>query len=113
MGLHARGRSSMVVGAAAGLLQHGRGAARHEIPWLRWHEAQSVPRTEHGESALSAVQVHGHRRAERNMTMFDTCGPTDTPDDVDIDAMREKYAQERAKRLRPEGASQYLELKNE
>lgn len=47
------------------------------------------------------------------MTMFDTCGPTQTPDDVDIDALREKYAQERAKRLRREGADQYLELKDD
>ena len=38
------------------------------------------------------------------MTMFDTCGPTQTPEDIDIDALREKYAQEREKRLRPEGA---------
>ena len=30
------------------------------------------------------------------MTMFDTCGPTQTPEDIDIDALREKYAQERA-----------------
>ncbi len=42
-----------------------------------------------------------------------TCGPTDTPDDIDIDALREKYAQERAKRVRPEGAGQYLELKDD
>ena len=38
------------------------------------------------------------------MTMFDTCGPTQTPDDIDIDALREKYSQERDKRLRPEGS---------
>lgn len=38
------------------------------------------------------------------------CGPTDVPTDVDITALREKYAAERAKRVRPEGASQYLEL---
>ncbi|PRC42293.1 monooxygenase, partial [Mycobacterium sp. ITM-2017-0098] len=44
---------------------------------------------------------------------MNTCGPTDTPDDFDIDALREKYAQERAKRLRPEGASQYLELEGD
>jgi cyclohexanone monooxygenase len=42
-----------------------------------------------------------------------TCGPTDTPDDFDIDALREKYALERAKRLRPEGAGQYLELEGD
>ena len=44
------------------------------------------------------------------MTTTDTCGPTATPDDIDIPAIREKYAAERAKRLRPEGGSQYLEL---
>ncbi len=44
---------------------------------------------------------------------METCGPTDTPADIDIDALREKYAQERAKRLRPEGADQYLELEGE
>ena len=38
------------------------------------------------------------------------CGPTDVPQDVDIDAMRAKYAQERQKRLRTEGGAQYLEL---
>ncbi|WP_431240493.1 flavin-containing monooxygenase [Mycolicibacterium aichiense] len=38
------------------------------------------------------------------------CGPTPTPDDVDIDALREKYRVEREKRLRPEGSAQYLEL---
>ena len=47
------------------------------------------------------------------MTLFDTCGPTQTPDDIDIDALREKYSQERDKRLRPEGATQYLELKDD
>ncbi|SEA38610.1 MULTISPECIES: NAD(P)/FAD-dependent oxidoreductase [unclassified Mycobacterium] len=47
------------------------------------------------------------------MTLFDTCGPTQTPDDVDIDAMREKYAYERAKRVRPEGSAQYLEVKDD
>lgn len=41
------------------------------------------------------------------------CGPTDTPADFDIDAIREKYAAERAKRLRPEGADQYQELDGE
>ncbi|MCV7150777.1 flavin-containing monooxygenase [Mycolicibacterium pyrenivorans] len=44
---------------------------------------------------------------------METCGPTDTPTDIDIPALREKYAQERAKRLRPEGAKQYLELKDD
>src|SRR6476469_6804786 len=43
-------------------------------------------------------------------TTDNTCGPTATPDDIDIPAIREKYAAERANRLRPEGGSQYLEL---
>src|ERR1700757_2209882 len=47
------------------------------------------------------------------MTMFDTCGPTQTPDDIDIDELREKYLFERDKRLRPEGSKQYLELKDD
>ncbi|MGO9382869.1 MAG: flavin-containing monooxygenase [Mycobacterium sp.] len=47
------------------------------------------------------------------MTLFDTCGPTDTPDDIDIPALREKYLHERDKRLRPEGSKQYLELEGE
>ncbi len=47
------------------------------------------------------------------MTISDTCGPTQTPDDIDIDALREKYAQERAKRLRPDGSKQYVELSDD
>jgi cyclohexanone monooxygenase len=43
----------------------------------------------------------------------ETCGPTQTPDDVDIDALRQKYAQEREKRMRADGSAQYLELKGE
>ena len=41
------------------------------------------------------------------------CQPTQTPTDIDIDALREKYLRERDKRLRPEGSTQYLELKGE
>ena len=45
------------------------------------------------------------------MTLFgDGCGPTQTPDDIDIEALREKYRIEREKRLRPEGSKQYIEL---
>ena len=44
------------------------------------------------------------------MTTSETCGPTDVPQDVDIDAMRTEYAQEREKRLRKDGGTQYLEL---
>ncbi|OBF27779.1 monooxygenase [Mycobacterium sp. ACS1612] len=47
------------------------------------------------------------------MTLFDTCGPTQTPDDIDIDALREKYLYERDKRLRADGSTQYLELKDD
>ncbi len=47
------------------------------------------------------------------MTDQQTCGPTDTPTDIDIPAIREKYAAERTKRLRSEGADQYLELEGD
>lgn len=36
------------------------------------------------------------------------CLPSETPDDIDIPALREKYRQERNKRLRPEGGDQYV-----
>ena len=36
------------------------------------------------------------------------CEPTLTPNDIDIPALREKYRQERDKRLSPEGQQQYL-----
>jgi cyclohexanone monooxygenase len=38
-----------------------------------------------------------------------TCGPTETPADIDIDALREKYRHEREKRLRKEGSRQYVQ----
>src|SRR5581483_9327733 len=60
------------------------------------------------------VQVYGHRRtAGAAMTFQETCAPTDTPDDVDIAALREKYRQEREKRLRKEGSKQYIELEDD
>jgi cation diffusion facilitator CzcD-associated flavoprotein CzcO len=36
------------------------------------------------------------------------CEPTQTPEDIDIPAMREKYRQERDKRMRKDGQRQYL-----
>jgi cyclohexanone monooxygenase len=38
------------------------------------------------------------------------CPSTQTPDDIDLPALREKYRREREKRLRPEGSKQYIEL---
>lgn len=46
-------------------------------------------------------------------THQDSCGPTQTPDDVDIAALREKYRLEREKRLRKEGSKQYIELEDD
>jgi cyclohexanone monooxygenase len=37
------------------------------------------------------------------------CGPTETPTDIDIPALRQKYRAEREKRLRPEGSRQYVQ----
>ncbi|WP_299564408.1 NAD(P)/FAD-dependent oxidoreductase [uncultured Mycolicibacterium sp.] len=47
------------------------------------------------------------------MAIFGNCGPTRTPDDIDIEWLREKYRIEREKRLRPEGSKQYIELTDE
>jgi cyclohexanone monooxygenase len=48
------------------------------------------------------------------MTAYHTdCEPTRTPDDVDIQALREKYRSEREKRLRKEGSKQYIELSDD
>jgi len=41
------------------------------------------------------------------------CEPTQTPDDVDIPALRRRYRQERDKRLRPEGSKQYVVAEGE
>ncbi|WP_084032420.1 FAD-dependent oxidoreductase [Mycobacterium avium subsp. hominissuis] len=46
-------------------------------------------------------------------TQQEGCGPTQTPDDIDIDALRQKYAHEREKRLRKEGSKQYIELEDD
>ena len=35
------------------------------------------------------------------------CDPTNTPEDIDLDALRERYRQERDKRIRVEGSTQY------
>ena len=42
--------------------------------------------------------------------MTTECGPTDTPVDIDISALRQRYQQERGKRLRDDGSKQYVEL---
>lgn len=47
------------------------------------------------------------------MTGVSDCSPTTTPVDIDLDSLREKYRQERVKRLRPEGSKQYIELSDD
>ncbi len=44
------------------------------------------------------------------MTGGSDCQPTQSPEDIDLQALREKYRAERDKRLRPEGSKQYVEL---
>ena len=55
----------------------------------------------------------GSRGQERSDPGDKHCGPTDTPTDIDIDGLRDKYLHERDKRLRAEGSKQYVELKGE
>lgn len=45
--------------------------------------------------------------------MVAKCEPTQTPDDIDVPALREKYRVERDKRLRVEGAKQFLHTAGE
>lgn len=39
-----------------------------------------------------------------------TCEPTVTPDDIDLEKLKEKYRQERDRRLRPDRNQQYIEV---
>ena len=41
------------------------------------------------------------------------CKATQTPEDIDIPALRERYRLERERRLRPEGSQQYVELSDD
>ena len=47
------------------------------------------------------------------VTMDMACQPTEVPEDIDIDAIRAKYAHERDKRVRKEGEAQYVEVSDE
>ena len=62
---------------------------------------------------MTTVEGNASSGQQRSDSGDGHCGPTDTPDDIDIPALREKYRVEREKRLRPEGATQYQELKGE
>ena len=42
-----------------------------------------------------------------------SCQPTATPDDIDMATLREKYRQERDRRVRRDGQYQYLRTKDE
>ena len=81
----------LAVGAAAGLLQHGRGAAGHEVGRLPRHQAQPVPRTQHRQPALPAVQVHGHRRTPRTLSDFGAFGHAQRNEHTEIAEKEETY----------------------
>jgi cyclohexanone monooxygenase len=53
----------------------------------------------------------GNRRAEETRTM--TAASERSGDEIDIEALRRRYAAERAVRLRPDGSAQYQELAGE
>ena len=57
--VHAGRRPELAVGAAAGLLEHGRGAAGHEVGRLPGHQAQPVPRTQHRQPAHQLSKYMG------------------------------------------------------
>ena len=74
----------------------------------------NLPRTQHRQPSHPAVQVHGHRRTTEQ-EIDDDCskpaGPLRRPDDIDIDALRRSTAGAQA--VASEGATQYLELKDD
>ena len=57
---------------------------------------------------MGTRRTAGAHQGARPMTP--DCGPTDVPQDVDIEALRERYRAERDKRLRRDRSAQYLEL---
>ena len=59
MGVHPGRRSALAVGPAAGLLQHGRRAAGHEVGSGSPAHAQSLPRTQHRQPAPPTVKYMG------------------------------------------------------
>ncbi len=64
VGAHPARRPALAQCAAAGLLEHGRGAAGHEVARLPGHAAQPLPRTQHRQPALPAVEIHGRGRPD-------------------------------------------------
>ena len=72
---------------------------------LHYHLSKFMGTGEPTERLPDAKQITSDDR--RNLR------PHGDPRDVDIEALREKYRAERDKRLRPEGAEQYLELEDE
>ena len=73
--VHPGGRPELAVGAAAGLLEHGRRAAGHEIGRLPWHQAQPVPRAQHRQpcttSCPSTWAPANHRSSMSDSTSDD------------------------------------------
>src|SRR5580693_628962 len=68
------------------------------------------------DSIIGACSIFSERsrwRSGRNRNMGDAPHTADLVIDFDPDALREKYRQERDKRLRPEGNDQYVEVKGQ
>src|SRR5271166_498981 len=65
MGVHPGDRPELAFRAAAGLLQHGRRAAGHEIPRLPRYQTESLSRAQHRQLAPKPRQVHGNRCSTR------------------------------------------------
>src|SRR5690348_5766121 len=64
MGIHPGRRPGLALGVATGLLQHGCGAAGHEVAGLSRHQTESLPRAQHGQPSSPTVEVHGYRRTK-------------------------------------------------
>src|SRR5262249_59248636 len=86
-----------------------RGDRASDSARIRERQARRDPRADRRRGELDRdAELPGIRDRVRRRNAVKKCEPTRTPEDIDIAALREKYRQERDKRLRAEGARQFL-----
>ena len=111
------GDPELAVGAAAGLLEHGRRAAGHEVRWAS--PAPSPTRTANAApstcttSCRSTWAPANHRSFETNDHVRHVRTDPDARGRRYRRAAGEVRCRSATKRLRPEGSEQYLELKDD
>src|SRR5262249_26480165 len=86
-----------------------RGDRASDSARIRERQARRDPRADRRRGELDRdAELPGIPDLVRRRNAVKKCEPTRTPEDINIAALREKYRQERDKRLRAEGARQFL-----